>query len=149
MKSGSPISRNSVRNTSVTTLSTDPTSEPVMPSRAEAAFGISWAASLATLSALSATSVPSFSCLTSGSSFRSSIYAGTSSTSCLVSSQIGVATQSTSTDAIRNRAAKTSSDAAPRPMPRCVRRTTSGSSPKANTTARPIVRSTSWATITA
>ena len=40
LRSGQPTRRNSVRKTSVTTLSTDPTSAPVIPSSAPAACGI-------------------------------------------------------------------------------------------------------------
>ena len=70
-RSGSPIRRNSVRNTSVTTLRTLPTSAPVIPSNEPAASGIFSAMFLARSSALFATSVFSSSALNSGSSWRS------------------------------------------------------------------------------
>jgi hypothetical protein len=73
LKSGSPINRNSVRNESVTMLNTDPTSEPVSPSSADAAFGIAAAASAASFWALSTASVLSASCWNAGSSLRSSM----------------------------------------------------------------------------
>jgi hypothetical protein len=71
-----------------------------------------------------------------------------SSASPRVSFQIGVATQITITEPITKRSTKTRSAAGPRLMPRRVSRLTSGSSPKANTKASPIVRITSLATMT-
>ena len=62
LRSGRPISRKSVRKVSVTTLSTEPTSAPVMPSSEDAASGIFCAASCARFWALFVMSVCSFSC---------------------------------------------------------------------------------------
>src|SRR4051812_12071171 len=135
---GRSISRNSARNVSVTSDSTDPNTPPAAPSSVEAASGMLPARSFSASCTFWSMPDEPASLLNQSCCCISSHMSGRACTKSTISRHTGPTAARMSTNTAAKRPAKTVRAARPRFQPRATRAATTGSSPSASTAARKI-----------